>query len=777
MGDNMKRFLTSIIVLTMLAFSAVTVDANPPVLIAGATPKLVQTASCATTVDSKYCPLVFTSAPQLGDVMLAGVFSQLPYNDTLTYPLGWSIVSSTSNGAVVFSVISHVVGIGDSLGPYTTSLTKGTFSTGIVVVAAEYSGVDPVTPVDGIGNLNTISSVGTNVVTLSLAAPLLGSRPIFFSAFSGLNSIGSISSPFSLTSFAMATGSTRALATFADGANIAQNTTTAVQGQETLNSVPFAGSGVMLYLTPYGLRPTSIAFASPVPTMAPTSLPTGISTPIPTPIPTPTRAPTPVPTLAATASPTPIPTPIPTATPTAGPTPLASPPTHMLTYMQAAGCFRNGNGNCPSPGVTAAPTLSDTQTAYNDIGRWVSWLETDKRATNNVVAAGMKSGFYSDIRMLHGESPANYPSNILTIDNRGNPIFMPINNTNTGGSMLGNPNGSGMIGYVNNSLIAPQLTDQYGSYPQGFIRFDDEQYPGATVGNTPYCSGIFTLNGATSCPASNPADNGSNSADLIPSPVTMAWYTGTQNVFAAANLPVVYNDDTDPMLSGLLSTTNVIAGQCEGCLTFQNSSTGQYWSEAIWHDQLDAGIVNQQFGKVWQAFNAQTIDQQSENYLFASLLLIMNDPRYIMLLEEPQNSTPAGYATDLVTVSPLINIIVSQPIGPSTYLPPSRYALGAYDDSNPPTDVGVGVLKTSTGVYAREWLTGYNHGVSFGAVAVVVNPSNSTLTRPTLSRAYTHTIIASGHGVVPEFGDNGATAVGPAAPASLPPHTGYILTP
>jgi len=187
-------------------------------------------------------------------------------------------------------------------GANTVSVTFNAAAVSVDLRILEYSGLDPLSPLDvsaaATGNSATSSS-GT-VITKNANDLLVGANLVW----TGTTGPGS--------------GLTQRLNTNPDS-DIAEDKMVTTTGSYSA-SAPLSSVG------PWVMHMVAFrAAGSPAPTPTPKPTPTPSPTPTPTPSPTPTPTPTPKPTPTPTPKPTPTPTPKPTPTPTPIPSPTPTP--------------------------------------------------------------------------------------------------------------------------------------------------------------------------------------------------------------------------------------------------------------------------------------------------------------------------------------------------------------------------------------------------------------------------------------------------------------------
>ena len=168
----------------------------------------------------------------------------------------------------------------------------------------EYSGIDPVNPVDVVvdatGNSATSSS-GT-VITKNANDLLVGANIV------------------NTGSTGPGNGLTQRMITNPDG-DIAEDRVVTAVGSYSANAALISAGPWMMHMVAF----RAVGSPAPSPTPSPTATPKPTPTPTPKPTPTPTPKPTPTPTPNPTPTPTPKPTPTPTPKPTPTPTPTPTP--------------------------------------------------------------------------------------------------------------------------------------------------------------------------------------------------------------------------------------------------------------------------------------------------------------------------------------------------------------------------------------------------------------------------------------------------------------------
>lgn len=457
--------------------------------------------------------------------------------------------------------------------------------------------------------------------------------------------------------------------------------------------------------------------------------------------------------------------------PSATPTVATDIPTHIPIYADVAGCYHNSNGNCPAP--LAGPTASSAQVQSDitTLAKYVDIWQTDLRAVNYAHAAGIFTVAYFDIFQLHENAcclAANsFASNLIAKDKQGNQIYSPWANQTNGGSFLGDPAaGPGNLADYLNGLISQQVHAQYGPFAIDGARLDDGNQPGRTTSYQSYCAGFFANGGKTAaCNSSHPAVTASTAPYLSYPPYNADWIAGYKATVAKSSLPVIVNGGTDPSY-GWLAQPNVKAVECETCITHTNEPT--------WVNQMNAGLTFQHLGVAFHLFRIQENNSQDAGLAWTSAAMMYEIPRGVIMTEQvassispPSNNGAGGN----IATNPLMYIVPTQWIGPDMH-----FDWKSYNYDKPTTNVGIGLLKTSTGAYAREALQCAIAGRPAGPCAFVVNPTTATVAWPKLSQHYTRAIRYDGLGAITPFGDTGSLNTNAGAPpATLPPGSGLAV--
>jgi Fibronectin type III domain len=262
---------------------------------------------------------------------------------------GPTVVTGTLSQAIYYATVG-------ASGGNAVTVTFDALATYPDIRILEYSGIDPVSPVDAVaGSIgNSATSSSGAVKTTNATDLLLGANMVF----TGTTGPGS--------------GFTKRLLTLPDGDIAEDQIVTAAGSYSATAPLGYWGNWVM----------QMVAFRSA--SSAPT--PTPVPTPSPTPTPTPktTPSPTPTPTPKTTPSPTPTPTPTPSPTPGSSVTlawnanlPTSDPATNTTGYRLhlglASGVYTQSTNVGNTTSVTVSNLISGLKyyfvvTAYNSSG-------------------------------------------------------------------------------------------------------------------------------------------------------------------------------------------------------------------------------------------------------------------------------------------------------------------------------------------------------------------------------------------------------------------------
>lgn len=395
----------------------------------------------------------------------------------------------------------------------------------------------------------------------------------------------------------------------------------------------------------------------------------------------------------------------------------------------------NGGGNNSTGGTngnnsgSSASTISQTHVLTADfLGGYagthlvsaaqaapvVSWAEIDPSTGNADSAAGIKTMDYIDPFRQATTDPL-YSTDAQTFS------------TDCGGLDITIPYGGGT-----QYLMNPSSTDLE-------TKMNAWQASARTVGHIDafFYDDIDTLYGVPTMPCGGTQNS---------------WDAANASFIAASNNPVVFNGYAmDSNSAQLITGTNVVGGVVEGCYATGSQPSPPYTTGTQWvtdeNLELAAAAANRLFFCYNNGSQSGSAYTSLRMYIYASFLLTYNAASSILW--------------DTFTTTSGLHVF------PETQLVPANPLVSAPS--------AVSSLKSSSGLYVREYGACYLNGNSAGACAVVVNSDAATShTMPTLSGTYTHTFSVSGAGVL----DGGTTSVtGSAAPSTVPAETGLILMP
>lgn len=344
----------------------------------------------------------------------------------------------------------------------------------------------------------------------------------------------------------------------------------------------------------------------------------------------------------------------------------------------------------------------------------LSWAEIDPSTGNADSAAGIKTMDYIDpFRQATTDPLYSSDPQTFSTDCGGIDITIPYG---TGIQYLMNPGSTDLEAKIN----AWQSSELTAGHIDAFF-YDD----------------IDTLYGVPTMPCGGTQNS---------------WDAGNASFIAASNNPVVFNGYAmDANSAQLITGTNVVGGVVEGCYATGSQPSPPYTTGTQWTTDENLELAAAAANRLFFCYNNGSQNGSSNTslrmYIYASFLLTYNATSSILW--------------DTFTTTSELHVF------PETQLVPANPLVSAPS--------AVSSLKSSSGLYVREYANCYQAGNTVGACAVVVNSDSATShAMPSLSGAYTHTFTLSGAGVL----DGGTTSVtGSAAPATVPAETGLILMP
>lgn len=230
---------------------------------------------------------------------------------------------------------------------------------------------------------------------------------------------------------------------------------------------------------------------------------------------------------------------------------------------------------------------------------------------------------------------------------------------------------------------------------------------------------------------------------------TSTWISYAEGLNNSVGSPIIMNglnaftSAPAPNLSVVEHSSNTMGGNMEGCY---NDLGDPIDTGTSWLIEENSEIALARAGKYFQCMGRDQASAASSTaariFSYASFLLGYNPNTSVF---ESEWYTPSKFhvfpETGLVATSP----VVSEPSS-------------------------IASLRTSTGVYGREYNACYYRGTYIGKCAVAVNHTYGSVERFPFS-GYTHTLTLSGYGVL----DGGrASTSGPPPPSSMSAYTAVI---
>jgi len=388
-----------------------------------------------------------------------------------------------------------------------------------------------------------------------------------------------------------------------------------------------------------------------------------------------------------------------------------------------------GNSPTPTPGpisMTHVFTmdylggLNGTRAvAWSAAAPYLTWAETGTGDAPAIHAAGIKTMFYIDAnRTETGDALNTTDETTYAHDCTGARVTDTYNGSVT--QYVMDPSSPSM-----QALFARDVASIAAQAPFDAIFEDDAGALSAYAGYAPFS--------AMPC----------NYSDA-------AWIAGGNALNAAPAIPIVFNGLSGlsghavSLSTGLLSGSNVIGGDFEGCYSSadQPKMTGWLWS-AIEDTELYAASQGKAFECLGTDENAAASQLDARLFAYASFLLTYDPSRDILWELE---STPSGFH-----VFPESELVALQP------------------KVSEPADVSS--LLLTGGAYGREYAACYIHGAFVGPCAVAINPSSASVPFPFV--AYQHSVVLAGADVL----EGGTISTTGAAPTTLAPNEAAIVFP
>ena len=396
----------------------------------------------------------------------------------------------------------------------------------------------------------------------------------------------------------------------------------------------------------------------------------------------------------------PTPVPSPGATPTATPGPIGQ--THVLTADYLGGNY----GTSKVSWASAAPYLT--------------WAQTSVADANAISATGIKTQFYTD------------PNRVQTTD----PLYSKL-----------------PASAFAQTCSGVDVTDFFDNVTQ-YVTI-----PSSTALQSAYAALVKSQIAGAHFDAIYQDDNGplseftaSFSPSLPCSYTDAAWLSGGNALDNAAPLPVIANglsglDGENPSQSiGLMSSSNTLGGNYEGCYTYVGDAENNGWLwQAEENTELQVNAANKMFSCQERNTSDASSNQAARIYAYASFLLTYN-PTTDVLWED-------FATTDGFQVFPEEELVALDPVAAT----PSSIA---------------GLVQPG-GAYGRLYDKCYVKGAFVGPCGIAVNSSTGTST-PFPYPQFTHTLTVSGYDVL---GGGTLSTQGAAPPATLSPLQAVIAFP
>jgi len=467
------------------------------------------------------------------------------------------------------------------------------------------------------------------------------------------------------------------------------------------------------------------------------------------------------------ASPTPLSSPRPKATGTPPATPAPS-GTAVASVSAPTGSVRNHTlsvefGSDSAQAINATYGFNNWQVA----AQYIDLDMSPGNAVNNAAirAGGIKTGLYLDPNLCSGSyaigpnsgaapncaplpddafySESGTPANALTVSYNGQIV-----------QKWSNPASPAL------QAAALSAVQGYMSSEGDFdvIEIDDATTPAEYGGTMCWGFGTVTSSGY-SCSG---APGGAASAPFGSVYSRSQWQQGEAQLGASMPRPVVYDGlGGNPQVESASASAGVAAsagnawgGMCDTCFYATQANA---WNKWLWTSPVLDDILNGYMQVIGAGRNAIVVnedmsDTATRTRALADIMLAY-DPDHLYLA-----NLPCGNVSH-------IHACAEQGL---TFYSPLK-----------PYPASVANVRSSSGLYIREFGACYDHGTAIGPCATVVNPDPYNAHPLTgLVNSYEHTIVVSGTGPCNCYGDSGAVAFnGPAAPASVPAASAYIVVP
>jgi hypothetical protein len=388
-----------------------------------------------------------------------------------------------------------------------------------------------------------------------------------------------------------------------------------------------------------------------------------------------------------------------------------NPSHHIATFVKLSGDYATSHG-----------------TPWEILAPYIDYLDIDQRGSEAAHNAGIKVGFYSDVHLVCKGTACSGSPNVEDVQQSafahscsGARVYTS-DDSDANRKLLGDPRKPALL-QAFNTVIDNKLHNQFGNFHEDFVIDDDVFIPDA-----PWFG--WHANSPTGPRLDTPYCGYS----------TSSYVQAIKTMEAKAHIPVILNGlNGKPDFPYIEHASNVIGGICEDCLHASYDPARNREAAPIWNQELDAALATGRQKKVWIDYPHSEIDNDTQGYIYASLMLVYRE-RAVALHEDID--TPSGIA-----LPPTVMLV---PHGSLQPLPNS-----------------IEGLKRSSGLYAREFSRCDIDGRPMGPCAAVVNPdAQSSHAWPFPASRYRHTIQISGKGIVHELGDTGRLGRNGAPPAA-----------
>ncbi len=394
---------------------------------------------------------------------------------------------------------------------------------------------------------------------------------------------------------------------------------------------------------------------------------------------------------------------------------------HALTATQVTAHYNAAKSGAPTPAPssTAVPnhvmtadyvaTNGGTTKAASTLAPWLNWASTSWQENPDVKAAGIKAMFYTDPNRQQPGDPM-YTSDETTFAHT------------CGGSRIKST-------YITSQYLMSPASSSMRTQWKNYVAEESDGATWDAIFEDDTNDVLYTT--ATPCDYSAPS-----------------WLSSSQGQDSSLSpTPIIYNGLQIDDQMALNSSSNVLGGMYEGC--YSDSTTyPKIWDDPYWLNMENTELAMAKAGKLFICLGRDTTSASSavdaRLYVYASFLLTWAQTSSILW---------ESYGTSSAfNVLPEVKLVAMNPLVAA------------------PTDVSS--LKTSGGVYAREYANCYIYGTAVGACATVVNPDRYNSHSYPYGTKYKHTLTLSGSSVI----DGGTvTATGAAPPTTLSALKGVVV--